>query len=102
LKVLRINNTELRSLPYSITKLESLENLDLVGNKLTELPCTIGNLISIETIDVRENNIQKIPKELYKNASLMELCLDNPKIIDNNLLNKKVNIISTKLIYRKK
>ena len=57
LKVLRLHNNNITTLPASIGKLNHLQTLFLNNNKITALPASIGGLNHLKALYLRNNNI---------------------------------------------
>ncbi|KKL19913.1 hypothetical protein LCGC14_2460700, partial [marine sediment metagenome] len=75
LHFLDLSINRLTTLPKSIMKLESLQELNLWGNELTILPESIGNLKSLQVLDLRMNRLTTLPESIIKLESLQELNL---------------------------
>ena len=103
LKKLNLRCNQLIKLPYVITKLNSLEDLDLVltdlsilsegiknlnklkflhleNNSLEKLPYSIGNFEFLEELNLNNNPIKFLPKEISKLRSLRKLWLEAPSV----------------------
>lgn len=59
LRILVLNNSNIKVIPHNIGKLKRLNALSLVGNNIRELPIEIGNLKELKYISLRNN------KKLY-------------------------------------
>lgn len=78
LKYLTINKTEMREIPYSITQLGLLEELNLWCNKIEDFSILFENtskLSNLESLLLYDNHITHIPNSLnnfkYKNKKLL-------------------------------
>ncbi|KAJ5605020.1 Leucine-rich repeat typical subtype [Penicillium lagena] len=61
---LKLANNQLQGrFPSDISRLRSLETLDLHGNTLTELPDELAELTSLKSLDVGENQLTSLPFE---------------------------------------
>lgn len=69
-RVLKIKNKNLQTLPPEIGALKNLEYLDLQYNGLNELPPEIGGLKRLEFIYLNNNELDTIPNEIGKLESL--------------------------------
>ena len=121
LNKLELNFNEINEIPDNLNKLQSLEILDLTGNKLSEISKGISELknlkvlnlsinkinsikepldklINLETLVLSENKIEKIDKELYKLKNLKKLDFQRNKIneIPDDL--NKLNHLETLVI----
>jgi Leucine-rich repeat (LRR) protein len=63
----------LTSLPESLSKLTSLQSLDLSKNQLTSLPEWLGKLTSLQSLDLSHNPLTSLPESLSKLTSLQTL-----------------------------
>lgn len=61
---LYLNHNALTAVPSQISKLRSIEVLDLSGNALTSLPAALGMLASMKEFYIYDNHIQSLPPEL--------------------------------------
>ena len=82
LEELNLSRNNIEFLPESIVSLKSLKILDLIGNNLTKIPPIIGDLTSLVELDLSFNRLKHIPKQLRNLTSLRKL-----NLIHNNLLN---------------
>ncbi|MFT3694926.1 MAG: hypothetical protein QM831_17380 [Kofleriaceae bacterium] len=69
-----------RSLPPTLTKMTSLEELDLERNKLDTLPDDIGSLAKLKKLDASGSPIKAIPESLRNCSDLEELILPSAKL----------------------
>lgn len=73
LRELRLAENDLQGdLPETISKLSSLEVLDLQSNKLTSLPEEVRQLTSLRLLNVSSNQLRTVPMALFE-TSLIEL-----------------------------
>lgn len=73
LRELRLAENDLHgNLSSAVSKLSSLEVLDLQGNKLTSLPEEVQHLTSMRSLNVSSNELSSIPMALFE-TSLIEL-----------------------------
>lgn len=89
LEVLNLSWNNIRFLPESLVSLKSLKFLDLSGNNLIKIPSIIGDLTSLVELDLSFNNLKFIPKEVGNLASLNYL-----NLIHNNMLNLPETVLS--------
>ncbi|XP_067932901.1 uncharacterized protein [Watersipora subatra] len=80
LKVLRISCSEehyrsLRFVPKVVTKLTSLEVLDLSNNGVGQIPDSLGSLTSLKKLNLSRNPIEVLPESITAFSSLEELNL---------------------------
>jgi small GTP-binding protein len=71
---LDLGNNELTRLPPEIAKLSNLRNLNLMNNRLTCLPPEIAELQQLISVNLRRNHLTNLPPEIEKLTSLT--CLD--------------------------
>lgn len=80
-RVIVINNANLRSLPENIgTMFPMLRELDLDNNLLTTLPESIGNLRNLMVLDVDDNKLTTLPDSITKLYNLKTFSLNNNNI----------------------
>lgn len=89
-----ISNLVIRKLPFSIYKLEALEELVLFDVGLETLPTSLGRLNRLRVISVENNTQLKLPLSIWNITSLevLDLTRNNLKNIPDivcNLLNLK-------------
>ncbi len=77
---LNISYSKLTSLPKSICKLASLQDLDLDSNQLTYLPESIGKLANLEWLCLPNNQLEKLPASIGNLASLQDLNLNSNQL----------------------
>ena len=75
LQYLNLRGNRLKTLPEPILELKSLQTLDLSSNKLTTLPESFSKLKSLETLYLGHNNLKFLPKSFGNLDSLKELHL---------------------------
>ena len=82
LKILRLAQCEMQSLPSAIGSLKALKVLDLRGNALSSLPEAIGNLTELEELNLsvlgiglRNNKLTKLPQSIGNLTKLKKLDL---------------------------
>lgn len=93
---LSLYESELKTLPKSITRLDSLEELFLTKNNLKALPESIGNLKSLRRLTLSGNSINTIPESITTLDSLQRLYLR-----DNPLRTKSLGSTQTEKIVKK-
>lgn len=76
LKVLKLDNNYLDSLPNSIFDLQQLTELWLGDNQLVDLPKQIGKLTNLKLIYLNDNFLTKLPKEIKNLKHLQGLYLE--------------------------
>ncbi|CDW76991.1 leucine rich repeat family protein [Stylonychia lemnae] len=64
LKVLRLDQNEIQSLPDEIGQLQLLTELSFSCNKVTEIPLSISKLKQLKILNMSENKIKHLPQEL--------------------------------------
>ncbi|XP_067932876.1 leucine-rich repeat protein lrrA-like [Watersipora subatra] len=87
LKVLRITGVSKLSIPHGlqtfpevVTKLTSLEELDLSNHQINELPDSLGSLKSLKKLNLFGNPFEVLPESITSLSSLEELDLSRCKI----------------------
>lgn len=65
-RVLFLDNNNLKTLPESFGTLKNLFSVNLEDNKLTSLPESFGNLTKLKELYVDANPITKLPKSFSK------------------------------------
>ncbi|XP_067934863.1 uncharacterized protein [Watersipora subatra] len=107
LKVLRITGNSVLSIPFGlqtvpevVTKLTSLEELDLSNNRINELPDSLGSLKSLRKLNLSGKPIEVLPESITSLSSLEELdlswCKINqlPESLGSLTLLRKLNVSS--------
>ncbi|KAF9422465.1 hypothetical protein HW555_001863 [Spodoptera exigua] len=79
LKLLDVSGNELRYLPKSIWKVQSLVTLKLDKNLLEYLPNTIGRMNNLRYLTIAQNNLISLP------CSMLQCHLDYIDLSDNKL-----------------
>ncbi|CAH0687807.1 unnamed protein product [Spodoptera exigua] len=79
LKLLDVSGNELRYLPKSIWKVQSLVTLKLDKNLLEYLPNTIGRMNNLRYLTIAQNNLVSLP------CSMLQCHLDYIDLSDNKL-----------------
>ncbi|MFX1259362.1 MAG: leucine-rich repeat domain-containing protein [Promethearchaeota archaeon] len=87
LEYINLDDNLLNSIPDSISNLTSLKSLSLACNQIFQLPDSIAQLRSLETILLWSNKLQSFPDSILQLESLIEL-----DISDNNF-----NLIPNKI-----
>lgn len=66
----------LKTFPESITKLGSLQTLDLKDNKISVLPDSITNLELLQTLNLSLNKLKTLPESIgeLKSLEILDLC----------------------------
>ncbi|MBD3254074.1 MAG: hypothetical protein GF383_03235 [Candidatus Lokiarchaeota archaeon] len=78
--------------PKSLCSINTLNNIDLIGNRIESIPDAISNLKNLIIIDLSFNKIQKFTPSLLKLPSLKSLKLiHNPIMISKEILRKLEN-----------
>jgi hypothetical protein len=117
LRVLVLDDNQLRTLPHELGRLSRLETLSIAGNLLDELPsaCVVGwtalhtlnvarntltqlptkelaNLTLLTTLDVSQNRLVEFPSELRRSSSLafVSLMHNRPRFDKNEFSNTSV------------
>lgn len=76
LKVLRLYQNKLVSIPARIGELENLEELYIGKNQLTHLPPEIGRLKKLKILSVQYNRLSDLPEEIGELENLEQLILN--------------------------
>lgn len=76
LRVLKINDNELETIPNAIGSLRQLQILDLSRNALTNVPDNIKSCKYITHLDLSLNNLQRLPDAITNLITLQELFLN--------------------------
>jgi len=87
----------LRIVPEILKSFQSLEFLDLIGNKLTELPEWIGSLKNLRYLNLLANRLESIPESIGELKNLKYLNLSFNKI--EKLPQSIKNLSSLKTIF---
>lgn len=98
LQMLNLAWNSLDSIPPSISSLQLLRELDLIGNHILNIPETIVKLKNLEVIDLSFNNIETVPECIGDMDSLRLLKLIRNNIIDIPHTIKKAEIEGLKLL----
>lgn len=80
LKVLRLENTKITSLPSEIENLKNLEKIFLEKSKLNKLPQTIGLLKKLRVLHCEDTKLSFIPKEIGECKNLERIILFGTKV----------------------
>ncbi|ORX77341.1 L domain-like protein [Anaeromyces robustus] len=88
------NNTN--AFPSIITKITSLEKLDLRNNSLKELP-RIENLINLQELILSQNSLSKVPSGIEQLNKLQRLDLSSNNINEFPEIEKLINLQELKL-----
>ncbi|KAJ4715601.1 NBS-LRR disease resistance protein [Melia azedarach] len=78
LRTLNLNNSNIKEVPISISKLKHLRYLDLSRNEnIKELPNSMSKLINLQTFYLFQcQNLQNLPRDMRKMVSLQYLMID--------------------------
>lgn len=76
LRVLDLEDADLKSFPEEITTLMLLRYLSLRNTKVKEIPKSIKKLQNLVTLDLRQTFISKLPKKILKLHKLLYLLVD--------------------------
>ncbi|MCI5218606.1 MAG: hypothetical protein D3914_05315 [Candidatus Electrothrix sp. LOE2] len=106
LQFLEITMNKLKKIPKEISNLKHLTHLYLSENKIESIPDTISELTNLEVLQLYNNNIKEINKELFNIANLVYIDLSNNKIQNiprniNNLINLKQISFCNRTFYEK-
>jgi Leucine-rich repeat (LRR) protein len=79
LRLLRVRNNLLRSLPESLLQLHMLEHLDCRCNGLTKLPYGMGRMLNLRTLLLGSNRLRFLPFDLgyLTRLSTLQICLND-------------------------
>jgi Leucine-rich repeat (LRR) protein len=79
LRLLRVRNNLLRSLPESLLQLHMLEHLDCRCNGLTKLPYGMGRMLNLRTLLLGSNRLRYLPFDLgfLTRLSTLQICLND-------------------------
>ena len=80
LRILRVSNNKLASLPDVLGKIVSLEVLDVSDNKLDALPAAIGNCTRLTELRASRNDLAEVPSTLGACSELRTLDLSHNKL----------------------
>ncbi len=105
LRVLRLNNNSLTSIPPDIGLCTSLEFIYLQHNQLVQLPDEIGNLSNLQSLQLHQNNLISLPETLFQLKRLNKITLEDNKALPstlvpiiNSLLNRSSSLDLGRLI----
>ena len=84
LRWLKLNNTNLRSIPDEVGKLQQLEHLTMKRNQVETLGCQLKQLPCLRTLNLRYNSLThtNIPAEVFENDELNTLDLSHNKLAE--------------------
>jgi Leucine-rich repeat (LRR) protein len=79
LRLLRVRNNLLRSLPESLLQLHMLEHLDCRCNGLAKLPYGMGRMMNLRTLLLGSNRLRFLPFDLgvLTRLSTLQICLND-------------------------
>lgn len=95
LETLIIPNNKLSSLPESFKQLNNLKKLDLSWNNINQLPEWINSLKSLEILNLRGNKLEVLPDTIsdLKNLKVLNITLNKNIIqVPRELNNKELKI----------
>ena len=75
LKILTLNDNDLRELPSELFDLTQLTILEIKNNELIEVPKQIGKLAKLRELDLRNNEFRYLPNSFVNLKSLYKLQL---------------------------
>ena len=87
LKILLINNNEIRKISPRISNMSNLRRLYFYNNDLESLPASLGALSNLKLLDLGINTLSELPPEIGSLSKLTDLYL-----YDNSLLKIPVEI----------
>ena len=74
-----LTDNKIKTLPYSMGKLEKLQKCALAGNKIEVIPCSMASCVNLELLRLSANNLIEIPTWLLKLPKLSWLAFSgNP------------------------
>lgn len=73
MKVLNINNNQIKTIPKQVGNLKKLNTLTIANNKITSLPQTFSNLKDLKKLNISKNNFDCLPNEILELDSLTHL-----------------------------
>lgn len=82
LKILRLHNCDISTLPYHSVVLPPLEELHVVNGFFKELPTLPQPIPTLRLLNVSDNMIVKLPDNLFYYPNLEELILDRNPLED--------------------
>ena len=77
---LYLGRNRLRTLPQSLSKLSSMQELRVDRNHLTHFPTCILSLHSMRRLSLSHNKIDRLPSGINRLIGLTELSVDNNKV----------------------
>ncbi|MEK7340358.1 MAG: leucine-rich repeat domain-containing protein, partial [Verrucomicrobiota bacterium] len=80
LKILKLYNNQLETLPESFGNLQALQTLNLFNNQLRALPESIGNLQALQTLKLQNNQLETLPESFGNLQALQTLNLFNNQL----------------------
>ncbi len=86
LEVLDLSENRLKSIPETIGNLTSLKELLIWDNQLESLPESIGNLASLQELNLAINEIESLPESIGNLKSIKTLDLGGLKYVSCNVL----------------
>ncbi|MBD3197473.1 MAG: hypothetical protein GF317_20640 [Candidatus Lokiarchaeota archaeon] len=91
LRLLKIEHTELTSLPRSTSNLKNLEILKLSNNRLSKIPIEVGSLNHLRELRVGRNKLTKIPFSIseLKNLRKLDISANNMKRVPESIYSLK-------------
>ena len=75
LRILDLEDNELKSIPENIGELKNLKVLNLGMNEINKIPDSIGELVNLERLDIMFNPIEYLPKNFEKLMILKDLSI---------------------------
>lgn len=75
LKILTLNDNDLKVLPENLFKCTQLRILEVKNNELIEVSESIGNLLYLKELDLRNNEFRFLPNSIVNLKSLVKLHL---------------------------
>jgi Leucine-rich repeat (LRR) protein len=98
LRVLRIDSCNLRQIPTWLTKLRSLESLDINDNSINSVPKSIAKIPKLLDLGLYGTMIETVPSEIFEKETLWNLSLEynyklNLKKLFKNINNKRLKAL---------
>ncbi|HEC40125.1 hypothetical protein LCGC14_1291320 [marine sediment metagenome] len=104
LEVLQLSNNIVGKFPTSFSNLQKLKSLNIKAISMGKIPESLTRLNSLEDLDISSNNLTNIPNSIENLTELKELRAENnrikslPEAISKLFLLKSLNLSNNRLI----